>query len=79
MNNSEPTTRKRFYCNKNENEFELFSMDDTTEAISEVISKGATSISSLSFSWIPDKYHRAPVRYGNLYLIFEKGKNLRIN
>lgn len=79
MNNSEPTTRKRFYCNKNENEFELFSMDDTIEAISEVISKGATSISSLSFSWIPDKYHRAPVRYGNLYLIFEKGKSLRIN
>ena len=39
MNNSEPTTRKRFYCNKNENEFDLFSMDDTTEAISEAISK----------------------------------------
>ena len=79
MNNSEPTTRKRFYCNKNENEFDLSSMDDTTEAISEAISKGATSISSLSFSWIPDKYHRAPVRYGNLYLVFEKGRSLSIN
>lgn len=79
MNNSEPTTRKRFYCNKNENEFDLFSMDDTIEAISEVISKGATSISSLSFSWIPDKYHRAPVRYGNLYLVFERGRSLSIN
>ena len=79
MNNSEPTTRKRFYCNKNENEFDLFSIDDTTEAISEAISKGATSISSLSFSWIPDKYHRAPVRYGNLYLVFERGRSLSIN
>ena len=79
MNNSEPTTRKRFYCNKNDDEFKFYGIDDTPEAIENAMNKGATSLSSLSFSWLPDKNHRAPIRYGNLYLIFEKGKSLRIN
>ena len=79
MNNSEPTTRKRFYCNKNDDEFKFYGIDDTPEAIENAMNKGATSLSSLSFSWLPDKNHRAPIRYGNLYLIFEKGKSFGIN